>query len=380
MAIPSNAESTAATVLVVDDNAANRSLARETLEDEGYRVIAASGGAEGIALFARERPDCVLLDIRMAGMDGFTVCEKIRAFPWGHETPVLFLTALRDIDTFDHAIRSGGDDYLTKPVRPVELVARVRSALRMQRMSVELRGQYALLRRERDALLRLQLQKERLIAFVVHDLKTPVNAIDLHAQLLIRDNEVHGKARDSATKIRANVRDLTNMLHNLLDISRADEGQLAPRRSELDLQALVDELTSDLRFSAESRNVTLRSLLATGHLYADGDLLRRTLTNLVENAIRYAPPETSVTISAVSVADGTELRVADRGPGIPAELRESIFDAFAQVESGERVLGHVSHGLGLTFCKRIIEAHGGRIWIEDAAPGTQFCMRLPHGP
>ena len=158
---------------------------KNTLEDEGYRVVLANGGAEAIAAFETERPDCVLLDVRMPEVDGFAVCERIRALPPAAETPILFLTALRDVDTFDRALRAGGDDFLTKPVRPTELVVRVQTALKLRRMSVELREHYDLLKQQRDDLMRLQLQKERLMAFVVHDLKNPVNSMDLHAQLLL---------------------------------------------------------------------------------------------------------------------------------------------------------------------------------------------------
>jgi two-component system sensor histidine kinase/response regulator len=372
------ARTQAATILVVDDNEANRSLAAHTLEDEGYRVVLAGGGAEGIAAFERELPDCVLLDVRMPEMDGFTVCERIRALPRGSETPVLFLTALRDVDTLDRALRAGGDEFLTKPVRPTELVVRVRSALKVQRMNVELRGHYELLKRQRDDLLRLQLQKERLTAFVVHDLKNPVNAIDLHAQLLLREKGLAGSAHESATVIRTETRQLTRMLHNLLDLSKADEGQLVPKRSEVDLRGLVDEVISELGVIARARSVSLQTSIETDRIHADEDLIRRTLTNLVENAIRYAPPETSVTVAAAGLVGGTELRVADAGSGIPPEMREKVFSPFVQVESGERFVAHGNRGLGLTFCRVAVEAHGGRVWIEDGAPGAVFCVRLPH--
>jgi two-component system, sensor histidine kinase and response regulator len=146
-----------ALILVVDDNEANRLLARSTLEDEGHRVVVANSGEEGIAVFEREHPDCVLLDVRMPGVDGFEACERIRALPRGAETSILFLTALRDVDTFDRALRAGGDDFLTKPVRPTELVVRVQTALKLRRVSTELREHYELFRRQRDDLLRIQL-------------------------------------------------------------------------------------------------------------------------------------------------------------------------------------------------------------------------------
>lgn len=368
------------TILVVDDNEANRALAQCTLEDEGYRVVLASDGTQGLEAFAREAPDCVLLDVRMPGVDGFEVCEKIRAHPEGADTPIVVLTALRDVDTFDRALRAGADDFLTKPVRPNELVVRVQAALKLRRMSLELREHYALLRKQRDDLLRLQLQKERLMAFVVHDLKNPVNTLDLHAQLLLRIRGVPDGARDSATRIRAEAKLLNRMIHDLLDVSRADEGKLTMRRGEIALEPFVRGILAELDVSAQGRNVRLKAIIESERLTADEELLRRTLVNLVENAIRHAPPDSAITVSALERPEGVELRIADAGRGVPPELRERIFDPFVQVDAeGHTSPVRVGRGLGLTFCKMAVEAHGGHIWVEDAAPGAIFCVRLPHG-
>jgi len=373
-----NAENVRSTILVVDDNEANRELARGTLEDEGYRVVLACGGSEGVAAFERERPDCILLDVRMPEVDGFMACERIRSLPGGPETPVLFLTALRDVDTFDRALRAGGDEFLTKPVRPTELLVRVQSALKLRRMNAELREHYELLKQQRDDLLRLQLQKERLIAFVVHDLKNPVSSMDLHAQVLLRDKQLSPSARESAAQIRVDARQLTRMIMNLLDVSKADEGKLVPRPSSVDLRRLVNEVVAEVGVNAEARDVRLQVSLEAERLHADEDLFRRLLTNLVENAIRYAPRDTPISITTTLHAGGAEVRVADAGHGVPVEMREKVFSPFVQLESGERVAAQGSRGLGLTFCKLAVEAHGGRIWIEDAAPGAVFCVRLPH--
>jgi signal transduction histidine kinase len=366
-------------ILVVDDNEANRSLAKATLEDEGYEVVLATGGAEGIAMFEADPPDCVLLDVRMPNVDGFAVCSRLRALPQGVETPILFLTALRDVDTFDRAQAVGGDDFLTKPVRPTELVIRVKTALELRRAKSELHGHYALLKKQRDDLQRLQLQKERLTAFVVHDLKNPVNTMDLHAQLLVRDKTLPEAARESAMQIRAEARQLTRMIVNLLDLSKADEGRLAPKRADVDLLALLESVLGELEVTARSRNVELRRSVDVARISADEDLLRRVVANLIENAIRYAPPATAVTIAAARKGDVTELSIADAGRGIPADMREKVFDPFVQVEAGDRLVSGTSRGLGLSFCKAAVEAHGGRIWIEDASPGARFCVRLPDG-
>jgi two-component system sensor histidine kinase/response regulator len=366
-----------ARVLVVDDNAENRALARAALEDEGYVAILASSGDEGIRAFEAERPDCVLLDVRMPGMDGFEVCTRIRALPGGADVPVIFLTALRDVDTFDQALRAGGDDFLTKPVRPTELAIRVQTALKLRQMSAELRTHYDLVRHQRDDLMRLQLQKERLTAFVVHDLKNPVNSMDLHAQLLLRDRELPVRARESVRAIRSEARSLLRLVLNLLDISKSEEGQLIPRPSTIDLEALVADVLEAHQLEAQNAGLRLDSAIEASSISADPDLLRRVLENLLDNAMRHAPADTSVRVASIRRDHGVELRVADGGPGIPPDMRDKIFERFVRVESGERVVTRTGRGLGLAFCKLCVEAHGGSIWVEDGEPGAVFCVRLP---
>ena len=313
----------APTILVVDDNAENRALAEAILEDEGYRVVLASGGAEGITAFEHERPDCVLLDVRMPGIDGFTACERMRALDG--EVPIIFLTAQRDLDTFDAAQRTGSDDFLTKPVRPAELALRVQAAVKLRRLGSELREHYALLRRQRDELFRLQLQKEQLMAFVVHDLKNPVNSMELQAQLLERIPDLPPRARRPIARIRDEARMQLRLVMNLLDISKSEEGRLVPVKTHVDLFALVAEVVAALELRASDVGVTLASSLEARHAHADADLLRRVLENLVENAIRHSPEGGVVRVSTHAQPGGLQLRVADAGPGVPQGAREHVF-------------------------------------------------------
>lgn len=367
-----------AKVLVIDDNAENRALAFATLDDEGYVALLAASGEEGIRAFETDAPDCVLLDVRMPGMDGFAVLAAIRALPRGPETPILFLTALRDIDTFDRALAAGADDFLTKPVLPAELTVRVQSALKLRRMSDELREQVELVRHQRDALMRLQLQTERLTAFVVHDLKNPVGTMDLHAQLLLRDRDLSSRARESVQKIRDEARGLLRLVLNLLDISRSQDGQLRPKRAPIDLVEFAAEILEAHELKAREAEVSLRHAIDATHVNADADLLRRVIENLVENAIRHAPTGSEVVLSMRDVAaGGVEIRVVDHGVGIAPEMREKVFDRFVQLDHGERVVDRTSRGLGLTFCKLAVEAHGGTITIDNTDRGTAFRITLP---
>jgi signal transduction histidine kinase len=363
-------------VLVVDDHEPNRALARETLEGEGYRVVEAGGGGAGVEAFVREGPDCVLLDVRLPDLDGFEVCARIRALPGGADVPVVFVTALRDVDAFDEALRSGGDDFLTKPVRPADLASRVQAALKVRKLRAERHGLYEMLRRQRDDLLRASLYRERLAAFLVHDLKNPVNAMMLNAQLIERDRRASPASRESAASIRAEARTLVRMIMNLLDISKGDEGRLVTVPAPVDLGALVADVIAAHAARAADAGVRLDAVLEVTTLDADGELLRRALENLVENAVRHAPPGTAVRVCALRRGDEVELRVADAGRGVAPELRERVFDRFAQAE-GEAPSSRAGRGLGLAFCKLVAEAHAGRVWVEEGSPGAVFCVRLP---
>jgi two-component system sensor histidine kinase/response regulator len=367
------------TILVVDDNRDNCALAQATLEDDDCNVVIAMSGSAALQAFATKRPDCVLLDVRMPGMDGFEVCERIRATPAGHEIPIVFLTAQRDLETFDRAVSAGADDFLTKPIRPTELLVRVQAAVRLRRMSVDLRDHYDLVRRQRDDLMRVQLQKERLTSFLVHDLKNPVTSMDLLAQLLLRNREIPPSARVSAERIRENARALLRMIMNLLDIAKGEEGQLVPQHAEIDAASLADEVCDALATHAREQQVSLeREIIADRGLRADHDLIRRVLENLVENALRHAPEHSRVRLRIELGSDFAEIRVSDAGPGVPVDMREQVFDRFVQIEGdGSGSASRGGRGLGLAFCKLVAEAHGGRIWIEDAAPGAAFCIRIP---
>jgi signal transduction histidine kinase len=301
----------------------------------------------------------------MPRLDGIEACKRIRALPGGRDTAIIFVTAQRDVDTFDRAVAAGGDDFITKPFRPNELIVRVETALRLRLQRTSMTAE---LKEQRDALQRLQLQKEQLVAFLVHDLKNPVNAIDLQAQLALRD--AAPRTRNAVLAIQRESRALLRMITNLLDIQKADEGRLAPARQPIDTRALVAAVIDEQRVLAAASEVSLVARVEVEVLEADGDLVHRVVANLVDNAIRHAPADSAVEIAIVA---GPEVRVSDRGAGVPPDQRAIVFERF---QRGEMSATRSNRGLGLAFCKLAAEAHGGRIWIEDAHPGAVFCARF----
>lgn len=361
-----------ATILVVDDNAENRALAQAILEDEGHHVGIAKCGADAIELAASTAFDCILMDVRMPNIDGIEACKRIRAQARGEAAAIIFLTAQRDVETFDRALAAGGDDFLTKPYRPDDLLVRVQTAIRLRRLAAERSALFAELKQQRDRLQRVELQKEQLVAFLVHDLKNPVNAIDLYAKLVQRAAGDPDRVRTAAGKIADETRTLARMITNLLDISKADEGRLVPARVATNVAELIEHVIEELAPRAQAIDVRFEIDAGTTTAMIDPDLVGRTIANLVDNAIRHAPEGSRIRIAAKADGAGVEIRVADEGSGVPLEQREIVFERFHS--SGTQ---RANRGLGLAFCKLAVEAHGGRIWIEDAAPGAVFCMQLP---
>ncbi len=364
-----------ATILVVDDIAANRALAREALTDAGHAVVEAASGVEALAAFERARPDVVLLDIRMPGLDGVEVCRRMRALPCGELTPVLFMTALRDLDTFDRAMLAGAFDFLTKPVSPAELVVRVQAALVLRRTSIERESLASLLRDQRDHLMRAVLLNERLMTFLVHDLKNPVAGLQLGADRIRRDPLTSEKSREVAERMHAQTVDLSRMILGLLDLSKGDEGRLEVTRVKIDPGPIVRAAIEGVALRAEARGVQLVSSIEVDEADVDANLFKRVLENLLDNALRHTPDRTAIQVSARLVDGQVEVRVADAGRGVPEAMRERIFERFVQADDG--YVARSGHGLGLTFCKLVVDAHGGRMWVEDANPGAVFCTRWP---
>ncbi|HTL33644.1 MAG TPA: response regulator [Kofleriaceae bacterium] len=360
-------------VLVVDDVAENRALARATLEDEGFDVVFATNGEEAIDAVGQHRPDCVLMDIRMPKVDGITAAERIRALPEGKNLAIIFVTAQRDVTTFDRALAAGGDDFITKPYRPDELLVRLQTAMRLRRLAAERSELVRELKLQRDLLQRLELQKEQLVAFLVHDFKNPVNAIDLQVQSLTRNAENPERVRTASGRIKDETRALLRLITNLLDISKGDEGSLAPARRSVQPEQLAQSALDEMSTRAAAANVKMVSKTGTEAIEVDPDLMRRVLANLIDNAIRHSPENTAITVSIERAAEAIEIYVADQGRGIPAEQRPHVFDRF---HSGEQRTAS-NRGLGLAFCKLAVEAHGGTIWVEDASPGAMFRIKLP---
>jgi signal transduction histidine kinase len=376
----------AATVLVVDDNLQNREVAEGHLVGAGYAVVQAEGGAEALALIPALRPDLVLLDVLMPGMDGYETCRAIRALPEHNDLPVLFLTALGDLETHKAALESGADDFLTKPINRTELLIRVRSLLRIKQLSDELRANVQVIRSQRDALLASQRQKDELTALIVHDLKNPLSSILSNVQYVQARTTLPDDERESLEDIERASQAMVRLVMNLLDVGRSDDGALVPHVTEFHLPALLAEVCSEMGRRIEDKSQRLAVAVGDGvqSMRGDRDLVRRIVENLIDNAYKYGPRQATISLDVVAATmdDGAEpaveIRVRDEGAGIPPAYRQIVFEKYGRASGAGGREARSSHGLGLVFCRRAVNLHGGAIWIDDqAARGSCFCVRLP---
>jgi signal transduction histidine kinase len=372
----------AACVLVADDVGANVELLMDQLAPLGLRIVQASDAPSALAMAMDLRPDLCILDASMpAGAlgvpdreAGFEVCRRLKRDPRTARIPVIFVSALNDASDRLKAIESGGDDFLIKPHNRHVLGARVRSLLKLKGATDALEES---LRRLRE----VQKARDDLTRMVVHDLKTPLTSM-LATLEMLRDGDFgavpEGPAR-ALSDVEGKAEDLLGLIHNLLDVTRAEEKPLALAMEPIAPLAFLSELEYDwaLRFRQEQTSSRVEVADDAPVFQADKAILKRVFSNLIQNAITHSPLPVTLELTARREGTGILFTIGDNGPGIPEAYQETIFAAFTQlsVPNAPRVF---SSGLGLAFCRVAVENHGGHIAVESVeGQGSTFTIWLP---
>lgn len=367
----------AETILIVDDSPGATAQMSDILCQAGYQVIVCEEPYMALPCVERDNPDLILVDAILPDLSGYDICRQIAALGDG-PLPVIITTPAYDADDERRALAAGAATVLTKPLAPHELLARVRSLL-------DLRGLYQQLQRHTDELAEanerlreLQEMRDALTHMIVHDLRTPLTNIISGLQTVeMTEFDPELTAEFVPEAIRAG-EDLGDMISNLLDISKMESGELEPRVEVVPLRPLADRAAERVERLAEEAGLELTLEIEEGlEACADPDLLLRALVNLLGNAIKFTPSGGRVTLAARRDEGHVLVQVSDTGEGIPAADLPGIFDKFSQVrrEGKPRRKGT---GLGLTFVKMAIEAHGGEVWIESVVgEGTTFALTLP---
>lgn len=353
-------------ILVVDDTQTNREVMARILSRKKYQQKSVASGEEALISVAQRLPDLILLDISMPGMDGFEVCERLKADDRTRNIPVMFISALDETEDKVRAFQVGGVDYITKPFKIEEVLARVDTQITLSM--------------QRKEIIALSELKDQLIRTVSHDLKNPLHVIMGYAALLIdggyttSDEDVSSMSKH----IYSSAERMYTLITNLLELSHLEDSsdlQLAP----LSLSNLCADMMPEFEMSAQAKHQTLTVELPPNEVIINGDSMRlgQVLSNLVSNAIKYTPQNGHVRLSISQDNQTVKVCVEDNGLGIPKEAIPQLFNKFYRVNTIEH-RSVEGTGLGLSIVKAIIEQHHGQIWVEsELNKGSKFTISLP---
>ncbi len=372
------------TILIVDDEELNLMLLEAFLESENYHVLQAKSGNEAIEIVEDLSPDLILLDVMMPGIDGFEVCRRLKQKKHMRMIPIVMVTALNEEKDKIAAMEAGADDFLYKPVDQTELILRVKSLLRIKTYHNDLEKSYNDIAKTNRKLKEVEKVKNGLLHMIIHDLNTPLSLINMTLDLILsKRNSLSNSQQLAIEKCISNCRDLSEMISGLLDVHKMEEGKLKPRRQKMDLKLLVNDLVDQFVIKARVKKISISCSNQEDLLPAniDPSLIKRVMVNLLSNAIRHIHAEGEIGVTTSTIPDNTGhlVSIKDNGDGLEKKYHKKVFEKFEQAELKRAGVKTGTSGLGLTFCKMAVEAHGGKIWVESdgEGKGCEFKFTIP---
>ena len=356
------AASTQPVVLIVDDQQANVRMVGALLARAGYKILPALSGVEGLELARGQKPDVVLLDMKMPGMDGFEVLRQMRMDAGTRDLPVIFLTADSDRENLIRAFAAGAIDYITKPFVAEELLARVLTHID--------------LKRSRDALQRFAEEKQQMAELVAHDLRNYFANILFASDLLAGSDDIRPAHKRLVDSIHTSAD--SGMLFLQAFLEQQEHQAHGATIEPLPVRQLLCEVVDLFSRTAAAKKISLElgehEMVIVSGLRAG---VAHVLQNLLSNAIKYSPRESTISITACRKGTQGRMQVMDRGPGISEEDQSKLFQRFVRL-SPEPTEGETSTGLGLALAKHQARAMGGNLWYEvREGGGSIFTLELP---
>jgi signal transduction histidine kinase len=355
------------TILLVDDVPDNLKVLGDLLVLEGYKVLQVSNGEQALRVAEKEKPGLILLDIMMPGMDGFEVCRRLKENEGLRDIPVLFISALNETGDIVKALNAGGVDYINKPFRAEEVKARVGTHLMLYRQSKELQ--------------KLVAEKDKFFSIIAHDLRGPSSGFMALSNQLADESRILTdiQRKKMTTLMNHSAKNTYKLLENLLQWSKMVQGITTFSPERLNLKILIGECVNLKWEMARAKNINLAMDVPDDlHVFADDNMIKTVIRNLLSNGIKFTPDGGNVTIFSKPTENKTVvISVKDTGIGMDLQLQENLF----RIDTFNKRLGtsgEQSTGLGLILCKEFVEKHGGSIWIESVVnQGSVFSFDIP---
>lgn len=341
---------------------------RQTLERSGYAVLTAGDGVEGIKLARENKPDVAFVDLKMPGISGMEIIEILsKDIP---DIVLIMITGYATILSAVEAIQKGAYDYLPKPFSPDQLRTVAKRGLDHRNLKIETR--------------RLREEKERMeksfITFVSHEMRSPLVVIRQYIESLkaIAGDRFDKDVSDIITRCGIRIQRLEELIEHWLDLSKIEDGTFVQKREPLKLSDVILRSTEEMLPTCKERGILLEVDVPENlfRIVGDEESLVRVFINIIGNATKYTPDGGKISVSAQNDEYYVIVSISDTGVGIPQDKLPFIFEPFFR--AGGKEERHRGSGLGLTFCKRIMDSHGGEIGATSKeGEGTTCTLRFP---
>ena len=355
-------------VLVIDDEEVVLDSCAQILEGGNYQIATAMDGTFGLNLVQEFKPDLVFVDLKMPGISGFDVLQRIH--DCDPSIVAIVITGYATVSSAVEAMKKGAYDFLPKPFTPDEFRFITRRGLEKRRLELETIA----LRREKEML------REHFAAIVSHELKAPLNAVQQN--LFVLDQELSGKLTEDQTarleRIKSRIDDLLKLVRAWLRVVSVDMGKLKEGFAPVSVVSSISKAIESVEPYAVRKDIEIVSSINDRLRPIEGDdvTLTEALVNIIGNAVKYSYTGSQVLVRAEEKADNILITVSDTGVGIPSEDLPHIFEGFYRGKSGQA--GEGGHGLGLALSRQIVEAHNGTISVEsEMGKGATFVVSLP---